>query len=151
MGSSGLVLEIFLLVAVLAVAIMVGFANYRVHDELAANIVTARGYAIRRYWFWFLTSGAIIIFVLTIPYFPYPHARADRIAKHYPVLAQQYSFTMPAEIPLNTPIVFDVTSRDVNHGFGIYGPDGQVLSQVQAMPDYVNHLPMTFTVPGRAT
>jgi cytochrome c oxidase subunit 2 len=44
-----------------------------------------------------------------------------------------------------------VTATDVNHGFGIYTPNGKVFAQVQAMPDYVNHLELIFLVPGHYT
>ncbi|MHB8462842.1 MAG: cupredoxin domain-containing protein, partial [Vulcanimicrobiaceae bacterium] len=108
-------------------------------------------YAIRRYWLWTTLVVAVAVFALTVPQFPYQKAKADPSARHYTVVAQQYSFSMPSSLPLNTPIVFDVTSKDVNHGFGIYGPDDKVFSQVQAMPDYVNHLALTFTVPGHYT
>ena len=31
---------------------------------------------------------------------------------------------------------FDVTSVDVNHGFGVYDPSGRLIGSVQAMPGY---------------
>ncbi len=52
---------------------------------------------------------------------------------------------------MNTHIIFDVTSADVNHGFGIYDPQGTLLGQVQAMPNYTNHLPFYFSRIGRYT
>ena len=85
------------------------------------------------------------------PAFPYQKAAAAFNAPHYSVVAQQYGFSMPATVPVNTTVVFDVTSKDVNHGFGIYGPSGVVVSQVQAMPGYINHLAVKFSVPGHYT
>ena len=35
---------------------------------------------------------------------------------------------------------FDVTSVDVNHGFGVYDPNGRLIGSVQAMPGYTNEL-----------
>jgi heme/copper-type cytochrome/quinol oxidase subunit 2 len=58
---------------------------------------------------------------------------------------------MPDQFPLNRRIIFEVTSSDVTHGFGIYGPDGQLIAQTQAMPDYVNYLDVTFHQPGHYT
>ncbi len=49
------------------------------------------------------------------------------------------------------PIEFDITSNDVNHGFGLYDPQGNLVGQVQAMPGYVNHLIFTFHEPGTYT
>jgi cytochrome c oxidase subunit 2 len=41
-----------------------------------------------------------------------------------------------------------VTSRDVNHGLGLYGPDGVLLATVQAMPGYTNELDVTLKQTG---
>ena len=151
MGSGGLILQIFLVTAVLAIAVMVFLANAGAGAPLPQEAVTARGYRLRRYWFWVVFAGAIAAFFLTIPHFPYPPAAASANVKHVRVVAQQYAFTVDAVVPLGQPVIFDVTSRDVNHGFGIYAPDGSLVSQVQAMPEYVNHLPVTFRVPGHYT
>ncbi len=151
MGSGDLVLKIFLVVAVVAIGSMVLLANFGARSPISQEAVGARGYALRRYWFWAVLLGGILTFALTIPHFPYPSAQASLTAKHITVVAEQYAFKLPATIPRNLPIIFDVTSKDVNHGFAIYAPDGTLISQVQAMPDYVNHLPITFTVPGHYT
>jgi cytochrome c oxidase subunit 2 len=112
--------------------------------------VTRAAYALRRWWLWLLVGGVIASFALSVPSFPYPVA-AQHGAPHYSVVAQQYSFQLPATVPLNTDVIFDVTSKDVNHGFGIYDPAGALVSQVQAMPQYTNHLPVRFIVPGQYT
>jgi len=137
-----------MIVAAIAIAAMLFLVNYRSGEPLPQQVVTSRGYALRRYWFWLVLVVAVAAFGLTIPYFPYPRVAASAHAKHFMVVAQQYAFSVPAVVPLNQPVVFDVTAKDVNHGFGIYGPNGALVSQVQAMPGYVNHLPVTFTVPG---
>ena len=148
MGNGGLIFEIFIVVATLAIIVMLFLANYRAHEPLAQEIVTSRGYALRRYWFWLVLVVAVATFGITVPYFPYPHAGALANAKHFSVAAQQYGFVVSSVIPIDVPVIFDVTSKDVNHGFGIYGPNGALVGQVQAMPGYVNHLPMTFTAAG---
>ncbi len=151
MGTAYLSFEIFVVVGALAIIAMVFLANYRSQEPLPQEVVTSRGYALRRYWFWLVLVVAAITFAMTIPYFPYSAAKTSADAKHFTVVAQQYGFTLPAVVPVNVPVVFDVTSRDVNHGFGVYGPGGAIVGQVQAMPDYTNHLAMTFTVPGHYT
>jgi cytochrome c oxidase subunit 2 len=54
----------------------------------------------------------------------------------------------PTKLPVGKPIVFAVTSSDVNHGFGIYDPDLKMLTQVQAMPGYINKVYYTFSKAG---
>lgn len=143
------ILDLFLVVATAAILVMVLLATYGSRSPVAQEVVSARGYAIRRYWFFTVLVAAIAVFIYTIPHFPYGSAQS--LGRHYQVIAQQYSFMLPASIPVDTPVVFNVTSRDVNHGFAIYDPTGRLVVQVQAMPSYVNHLPFVFHVRGHYT
>ena len=54
----------------------------------------------------------------------------------------------PDTIQAGSAVEFRVTSEDVNHGFAIYAPDGQIVTQTQAMPGYTNRLLFTFEQPG---
>lgn len=142
------VLGVFIAVAVIAIAVFVFLGNYRAREPLPQEIVSNRGYALRRYWLALTIVVAVAAFAITIPHFPYP-SLAFAAARHYPVVARQYSFALPESVPARTPVVFDVTSADVNHGFAIYSPAGKLLAQVQAMPGYTNHLDLVFNDPGR--
>jgi cytochrome c oxidase subunit 2 len=144
-----LILKVFLGVGISAIVAMVVMALYGARHPLSQDVVFSKGYVVRRYWLAIILIMAVAAFVVSMPNLPY--AAASTAARHYPIVAQQYGFEMPAELPKNTPIVFDVTSRDVNHGFGIYDPKGRLIGQVQAMPDYVNHLLFEFRVVGRYT
>jgi len=50
---------------------------------------------------------------------------------------------VPNSVPAGTAIRFDITSIDVNHGFGLYDPHGHLIGSVQAMPGYHNRLDLT--------
>jgi len=149
MSVGFLVLAVFLIMGGCAVAVMVAVALTTRAAPLPQASVQFRGYVLRRWWFRVLGSAVVVAFVISIPWFPYPHAKQLQAQRHYRVVAEQFGFQLPEAVPLNTPIIFDVTSQDVNHGFGIYDPTGVLVSQVQAMPDYVNHLSVEFTTPGR--
>jgi cytochrome c oxidase subunit 2 len=56
---------------------------------------------------------------------------------------------VPDRVSVGTPVRFDVTSVDVNHGFGVYDPHGHLLGSVQAMPGYHNKLDLTLNEVGR--
>jgi cytochrome c oxidase subunit 2 len=118
------------------------------HDKAEPQSgVQPKGYRLRRGWLWALAAVAILAFGISLAGFPYGKpAEAD--GPHFKVFAYQYGFQMPSTIPVNTAVIFDVTSRDVNHGFGIYDPANHLISQVQAMPGYVNHLAVTFRTKG---
>ena len=55
---------------------------------------------------------------------------------------------VPNKVPAGTRIRFDVSSIDVNHGFGLYDPHGHLIGSVQAMPGYHNKLDLTLTEAG---
>lgn len=65
------------------------------------------------------------------------------------VEAIQFGWKMSqSEFKAGEPIEFKVTSTDVNHGFGIYDENMNVLAQTQAMPGYTNNVYYTFEKPG---
>lgn len=101
--------------------------------------------------FWVLVVVGIAVTYGTLnpwPHAPDPQATGTPMRVH--ATAEQWSWEVDrTQLPLNKPIMFVVTSRDVNHGFGIYDADLKLLSQVQAMPGYINRLYYTFTKPGK--
>lgn len=114
--------------------------------------VTEKGYAIRRKYFYTLFIFSLVFSGAGIYMLPYPQFR-EALAMSNPhvvkVTAQQFAFELSeTKLPLGT-IRFDVTSTDVNHGFGVYDADGMLVAQTQAMPDYVNKLYVNFTKPGK--
>lgn len=62
-----------------------------------------------------------------------------------------YWVLSPDNVPAGSLVEFRVTSTDVNHGFALYGPEGRVLAQTQAMPEYTNRLLVRLDVPGTYT
>ncbi len=120
----------------------------------------------------FLAASLLIFLVfalaLTLPRMPYPAEAAapDRIVH---VTGKQYAFALSptpiagleaweegtypttVEVPAPSTVEFRVTSLDVNHGFSLYAPDGELVAQTQAMPGYVNRLRVRFERPGTYT
>lgn len=150
-AAEKLLLMFFILAAVATFVFVVVAWSTRLPEQEQAE-VQHRGYVIRGRWFLGLLLCLLATFFATIPFFPYLAAAAAlQPAIKVPVIAQQFVFIMPDHFPLNRRILFEVTSRDVNHGFGIYNPEGQLIAQTQAMPDYVNYLAVTFHQPGHYT
>lgn len=119
----------------------------------AAEVVTARGYRMRRAWFLFLLAFAVVAFFISMFWLPY---QAPREAAYgtptttVDVTARQFDFQLSAtDLPVGQTVAFRVTSADVNHGFAIYDQDGRIVGQVQAMPGVTNVLVMKFDRPGR--
>ena len=152
-NPSALLLSMFLLVAAQTVLVFLGVVlstRFLTEDQTGIH---RHGYAARSAWFIFVALFMLAAFVTTIPFFPYLSnvATAQGPALRVPVIAQQFTFLMPSHFPLEQRIIFEVTSRDVNHNFGIYNSKGELIAQTQAMPNYVNDLEVTFQQPGRYT
>lgn len=148
MTGASPVLIAFLAAAAAILLIMAAIARTTIEPPQTQAAVTSTGYRLRKGWLWALAAAALVALAVSLPSFPYGKP-ATLSGQHFSVIATQYSFALPSVVPPGKNVVFDVTSRDVNHGFGIYDPRGHLVAQVQAMPDYVNHLPLRFSVKGR--
>lgn len=111
--------------------------------DVPYETVSREGYRLRRPWLAFLTG--LLVLIVGFSFFLMPYARGGSPATTVKVGGGQFYWTIdPAVLPAHTKIRFDVTSVDVNHGFGVYDPDGLLIGSVQAMPGYVNDLRLTF-------
>lgn len=92
------------------------------------------------------------ILAASMHWLPYDFVRRHTIGRptiRVRVLAQQWAWTFSQDkVPAGVPVEFDVTSDDVNHGFGLYDPEGHLVAQTQAMPGYTNQLIFAFNEPG---
>jgi cytochrome c oxidase subunit 2 len=119
-------------------------------DDAATRKAANTSNVLRRWLF----GALLVIFVGatygTLHHFPIApqHAALD-IRQVVDVTGQQWSWQItPNTVQAGSPVEFRVTSRDVNHGFAIYAPDGRIAAQTQAMPGFTNKLVHTFTQPG---
>lgn len=124
MDLQGAIFLSFGLISLGVIAIFVLIARRSGAPVQSQEEVQGPGYAIRRWWFLFLVAVLAVAFGLTVQYYPYGDAQAASLegAQEYTVLAQQFAFVnLPAEIAPG-PVIFHITSSDVNHGFAIYDP-----------------------------
>lgn len=114
--------------------------------------VIASAYRLRTWLF----GLAVIVLVAVnyqslrkLPYVSSMAAPSGAAMQTVDVVAEQWSWTIsPSAFRVGQTAEFHVTSKDVNHGFAIYGPDMHIVAQTQAMPGYTNVLRYTFTSPG---
>jgi len=137
--------------AVLAVAFASVFVVVAVksRDDIPYERVQGPGYWLRKRWLALLT--VVIVCVLGVTFFelPYPSSAASGTVVVKVTGGQFFWSLVPDRVRAGTPVRFDVTSVDVNHGFGIYDPHGRFIGSVQAMPGYHNKLDLTLNEPGR--
>ena len=102
---------------------------------------------------WLFAVLLVIFFVgsyATLRHFPIPPQHAPLGAHQIVgVVGQQWSWQItPDTVQTGSVVEFRVTSKDVNHDFAVYAPDGRIVTQTQAMPGYTNKILYTFTHPG---
>lgn len=140
-------LTLLLIAALVAVFIFVVVNAGRKEDY---GPIRERGYRLRTRFFWAL----LLIGTPTVGYtlLDLPYTAADRAAEDavrvQAVGYQWYWELSHDEARVGQPVIFEVTSKDVNHGFGIYDADMRLITQTQAMPGYENRLVHTFERPG---
>lgn len=113
-------------------------------------LVHRRSNIIRLWWFWALILIGLVSTFLTLWPFPLADQRVPAAAAQIVnATGRQWSWELSEhQFKVGTPVEFNVTSIDVNHGFAIYGPDGRIVTQTQAMPGFTNRLLHTFDKPG---
>lgn len=153
-------LILFLVLAAIASIVFayIFFSSWRLKSESTGMNKPLK----KRFWFSLILVVVLGIFATaTIPKSPYFQFAHDVPAKVIHVDAMQFMFYMSEkaidpkqpiseniELPVDKMVEFRVTSLDVNHGFGIYDSAMHLVTQVQAMPGYVNRLRYKFTKPG---
>jgi cytochrome c oxidase subunit 2 len=135
-GPQAVLIIVFALIAVAMAAIFVVIA-INANKDIPYENVTKVGYFLRRYWLILLIAIAVIQVGISTAFMPYSKAAdPDVVVK---VNGYQFSWSIDkARIPANSLVQFDVSTADVNHGVGVYDPDGKMLASVQAMPGYTN-------------
>ena len=119
--------------------------------------VTRPAYRIRFYWFCVLCAVVALSLAASLSRLPYPQHRlasasAAGVVQTVHVTGSQYLWTFSStDISDGNPVSFLVTSADVNHGFGVYDPSGQLIGQTQAMPGYTNDLILSLNLTGEYT
>jgi cytochrome c oxidase subunit 2 len=136
---------VFVIISIVLVGVFIAVARSARH-EVEFETVKKVGYGIRTRWFvglaTVLTAGVVASLFLA----PYPSARGS--AQRVTVTGGQFYWAVSPKTITAGRVEFQVTSADVNHGLGIYGPDGGLVGSVQAMPGYTNRLVVRFDEPG---
>ncbi len=149
---------VLLVLIVLGVVWTAGWAIVIAHSGHGAVPFAELERPERRLRLWLLAgmvAVAVVLFILTLRWLPFESARAAEFGSTgvtVSVTGTQWSWALSRkQFQTGVPIDFTVTSRDVNHDFAIYDPQGRLVAQVQGMPGYTNHLLYEFHEPGTYT
>lgn len=122
----------------------------RASDPVEASQAAGSVTRLRSPLFWVLALVIVAMTVATLGRLPYaaPEGAAGEPLT-VTVTGQQWFWELSHDgAAVGQPVVFAVSSSDVNHGLGIYDESLTLVAQTQAMPGYINHLHHTFTEPG---
>lgn len=99
---------------------------------------------------WLFVMLALLAALLFSSIWFVPYGKSGNGAVVVNVTAQQFAWQVsPASVPAHRSIEFRLTSKDVNHGFGVYDSRGHFVVQVQVVPGKTQKLVHTFDRPGR--
>ena len=130
-----------------AIALLLACAFFVIGVQAGSEVGEERvhdvGYWLRKRWLALLL--VIGVLVVGISLFDLPYASGGAAGRTVvKVTGGQFFWSLqPDRVPADTRVRFDVTSVDVNHGFGLYDPHGHLIGSVQAMPGYHNKLNLT--------
>ena len=103
----------------------------------------------------FLTVLGVSLHIITfntIPWTPVDLNREDyNPDKTFDITVENHEFTLPAEtlvIDCNDLVLFDVTSKDLTYGFGVFRADNSMMFQMQVVPGHRNDILWRFDKPG---
>lgn len=98
--------------------------------------IQEKGYKIRKYYFIGLVAIMVFASAISLSILPYhkPHAFASGHSTVVDVRGVQFAWEMSDDqFVVGEPVQFQVTSKDVAHGFGLYDENMQLIGQTQAI------------------
>ncbi len=135
-------------VGILVMVAIYAFVLSRSSEAEPYEEVQARAYRLRAQFFYVLLAGFFLVPAFTLRALPY-NVDASAETTTIEVSAHQWYWLLSqSEVRAGDPVIFRVESKDVNHGFALYDKSNRLITQVQAMPGYVNELAHTFEEPG---
>ena len=88
----------------------------------------------------------------TIPWAEMDLNRAEiKADKVFDISVEKHQFIMPSEkllVKCNEKVLFNVTSKDLTYGFGLFRQDNSMLFQMQVVPGHKNDVLWQFDKPG---
>lgn len=135
----------------LVVAVVFGFVFLKSKEKRDYEPIKKRWYKARTFYGTALVILMLILTIYTLRELPYsqPVYGAEDDPAIVNVEAIQFGWNMSQkEFTVGEPVEFHVTSKDVNHGFGIYDEEMNMIAQTQAMPEYTNKVYISFDEPG---
>jgi cytochrome c oxidase subunit 2 len=149
MGTTATVIAVaYTLVSVVAIIVVLLVVRSTRGREPDLGVDTQALRETERTWFVAVVVLLAAVLFATIFFIPYGRS-ASAGAQIVDVQAVQFAWLIPSRpIKAGRQVEFRLTSKDVNHSFAVYTQSGELLFQVQVMPDEVQKYVYTFSKPG---
>ncbi len=141
-------MQSIILTVTLVLMAVVALAFWRVVGAVNAETEAINVGSRRSKLFWALVVLGVLVTAGSLRQWPHAVTVGSEVVQ-VNATAEQFSWEIDArKVPISKNIVFNLHTKDVNHGFGVYNPSGRLLFQMQAMPGYVNKVTYVFDKPG---
>ena len=139
-----------ILVALLAISFLLIAKNASANNEEYAPI-QKNAYRLRGKLFLIILLVIVPVIGYTLTQMPYPTEKiTSQATKSVQAVGHQWYWVISdLTAKVDEPVMYNVTSADVNHGFGVYDAELNVIAQTQAMPGYINDLLVSYPKPGK--
>jgi len=139
----------------LAIISVMGWFGYQItRGEKGKQIKSTYFYI----WMVFLVVTGVSLHIFTyntIPWAPMDLNRSEiRADKVFNIEVANHKFILPEEkmiVSTGDKVLFDVTSKDLTYGFGVFRPDHSMVFQMQVVPGHRNDILWQFANPGLYT
>jgi cytochrome c oxidase subunit 2 len=132
-----------------ALALLLGGLFLVIGLQANSDVADARvhrvGYWLRKRWLALLLVIGVVVVGVSLLDLPFASGSGTERTMVKVTGGQFFWSVTPNKVPAGTHVRFDVSSIDVNHGFGFFDPHGHLIGSVQAMPDYHNKLDLELT------
>lgn len=139
----------------LAILLLMAWFGHRVTRDGGGSVVKPAFFYTFVAFLTVLGVSLHIITYHTIPWTEMDLHRGDYVPDHSFVLTvEDHRFRLPAEkmvVGCGETALFDVTTRDLTYGFGLFRPDHSMLFQMQVVPGHRNEILWRFERPGTYT
>jgi cytochrome c oxidase subunit 2 len=136
----------------LAILLLMGWFGYKITRQ-------GKGGKIKDTLFYSFVTFLVVLGVSlhivtyhTIPWAPIDLNRAEiKPDKVFTITVEKHHFILPQEkmiIKCHEKVLFNVTSKDLTYGFGLFRKDNSMLLQMQVVPGHVNDILWQFDQEG---
>ncbi|MFD2132721.1 cytochrome C oxidase subunit II [Pseudogracilibacillus auburnensis] len=139
------------LLFIILLAVVFGWVAFSSKKKQDYAPIIKRWYKARSIYGVLLVVLMLVVTIYTLRELPFNEPSHVEGVEVIPVHVEAFQFGFElnmTEFSVGDTVEFNVTTKDVTHGFGVYDPDMVLVGQTQAMPEYTNTFYLTFDQPG---